>query len=167
MVSGTGIARAQTAAAPTACNELTAAFNEMAPTVTAEVAKFQADKAGSAKAKADYAAYLTTVHNFGNKLTQIASQGSPAFRSATKVYVTDYESEVKNNDLNPARIKADTTRMGIAACLPKGAPATGGGSSAGLQDPALLGAGGAAALAGLVVVALSLRTRSRTSADQS
>jgi hypothetical protein len=155
MLSGAGIAYAQPAAVPAACNELLAASKSYTAMLEANQAKF----------KANHAAFETAADNYGNEVTKIASQGSPALQSAAKTYVTDLEGEVAANDINAARLTADSDRMDVAACTPSGAPATGGGSSATLQDPALFGAGGVAALAGLIVVGLALRNRSRTSVD--
>ena len=111
-------------------------------------------------------AYLAAVDNYGSEVTRITSTGSPALQSAAKTYVTDLETEIAAFDINQARLNTDDDRMAVLACTPTGAPRTGGGSSAGLQDPTLFGAGGAAALAGLVVVGLTLRgRRSRTSVE--
>jgi hypothetical protein len=155
MLSGTGIAYAQPAATPAACTELLTALKSYNATLDANVAKF----------KTDHAAFIAAADNYGSEVTKIASQGSPALRSAAKTYVTDYEGEVAANDINTARLTADADRMNVLACTPKGAPATGSGSPAALQDPALFGAGGAAVLAGLIVVGLALRNRSRTGVD--
>jgi hypothetical protein len=155
MLSGTGIAYAQPAATPAVCNQLFTALKSYNATLVANEAKF----------KTNHAAYIAAVDNYGNEVTKIASQGSPAVRSAAKTYVTDLEGEVAANDINTARLTADSDRLDVLACTPGGAPATGSGSSAALQDPALFGAGGAAVLAGLIVVGLTLRKRSRTSVD--
>jgi hypothetical protein len=156
MLSGAGIAHATPAAIPATCTELLAASKSFNVTLHANVKKFDTD----------HAALVAAVDNYGNHILKITSQGSPALQSAAKTYVTDYETETVGNDINTARLVADSNRMSVLACTPKGAPRTGGGSSAGLRDPALFGAGGAAVLAGLVVVGLTLRNRSRTTADQ-
>ena len=157
MLSGASIAHAQPVAAPApaTCKELGAAQNSYTAGLKANVKKFEADNK----------AYVTFVTNYGNEVIRIASQGSPALQSAAKTYATDLETEIANSDFNATRINADSDRLIVLGCTPKGAPATGGGSSAALQDPALFGAGGAAALAGLIVVGLTLRGRSRASAD--
>lgn len=46
-----------------------------------------------------------------------------------------------------------------SATAPSGAPATGGGSTSGVVDPALIGLGGAAVLAGLSLLGWSRRRR--------
>jgi hypothetical protein len=157
MVAGGGIAHARPAAAlPATCTELLAANKSLNATLDAHGTKYYA---------AHYATLETTVDNYGNQILQITSHGSPALQSAAKAYVTLYETETAGRTFDAAKFNADSDRMDVLACTPKGAPATGGGSSAGLQDPVLFGAGGAAALAGLVVVGLALRNRSRTSPE--
>src|SRR5262249_36494008 len=123
-------------------------------------------KPNEKKFLADSAAYIAAVDNYGNQVLKVTSTGSPALRSAAKTYVTDYEAEVVAGSINPTRLQVDNSRMAVLACTPKGAPATGGGSSAGLQDSALVGTGGAATLAGVVVIGLSLRRRARASVDE-
>jgi hypothetical protein len=155
MLSGAGIAHAQPAVAPATCTELIAATKSYTATLSANTTKF----------KTDHTAYLAAVDNYGNEVTKITSTGSLALRSAAKTYVTDLEAEAAANNLNTARLTADSDRMDVLACTPAGAPATGGGSSATLRDPALFGAGGAVTLVGLTVVGLTLRNRSRTNMD--
>lgn len=153
-LTGAGVAHAQPLKTPAACTRLLAtatAFNAM-------VEKNQA------KFKADHAAYLAAVDNYGNQVLKVASQGSPAAQSAAKAYATDLEAETAALDLNKAKIDAEIARLATALCQPKGAPGTGGGSSAGLQDPALFGAGGALALAGAAIVGLAVRRRPRAGA---
>lgn len=156
MLSGAGIAQAQPAAAPATCTELLAASSTFTKMLDAH---------GTAYYAAHYSALITAVDNYGNQVLKIAAQGTPAFQSAAKTFVAYYEASTVARDLNQARFTADSNRMNIAACTPKGAPRTGGGSSAGLQDRALLGTGGGAALAGFAVIGLTLWRRPRTSAD--
>jgi hypothetical protein len=98
------------------------------------------------------------------QLTQAASTGSPAVKNAVHAFVTELVAGADANDLDSAKLNADASAI-VAACAtantPAGAPATGGGSAAGLQDPALFGLGGAAVLAGVVVLGLALRRRRR------
>lgn len=157
LLTGHGTAQAAPAAAPApaVCTELLAASKSYTATLHANQKKFETDTK----------AYLAAVDNYGSQVTRITSTGSPALRSAAKTYVTDLETEVAAFDINQARINTDDDRMAVLACTPKGAPRTGGGSSAGWADPTLFGAGGAAALAGLVIVGLTLRGRSRTSVE--
>jgi hypothetical protein len=116
---------------------------------------------------------LSTTHStlkasaalISRELTQAASTGSPQVKSAVHTFVTDLVAGADADDLDSAKLNADANAI-VAACAtantPDGAPATGGGSSAGLQDPALFGLGGAAVLAGVVVLGLALRNRLRT-----
>jgi hypothetical protein len=152
---GAGIAHAAPAALPAACTEMATSLKTFTATLTSSQQKFEAD----------HAAYLAFVDNYGSQLLKITAQSSPAAQSAAKAYVTDLEAEVAANNLDEPKLSAEFERLDVAVCTPKGAPATGGGGSAGLQDPALFGAGGAMALAGLVVAGLALRNRSRISVD--
>ena len=72
--------------------------------------------------------------------------------------------------MNDPKYTADSDAIDAAcavqATAPSGAPATGGGSAAGVEDPGLFGVGGAAVLAGLVVLGLARRNGSRTGAGQ-
>jgi hypothetical protein len=102
------------------------------------------------------------------ELTQAASTGSPAVKSAVGTFVTDLQADVAaRRVINRQKLVADGDAI-VAACAtpsapPSGAPATGGGSAAGLQDPALFGVGGGAVLAGLGVLGLARRNRPRGS----
>jgi hypothetical protein len=158
LLSGAGTAHAAPAGAPApaVCTQLLAASKSYTATLTANQKKFETDRT----------AYLAAVDNYGSEVTRITSTGSSALQAAAKTYVTDLETEIAASDINQARLNTDDDRMAVLACTPKGAPRTGGGSSAGLRDSALFGAGGAAALAGFILVGLTLRNRSRTSADQ-
>jgi hypothetical protein len=105
-----------------------------------------------------------------SKLTQAASTGSPALKSAVSTYVADWEAGAAAGHLDTSKISADDDAI-AAACaaelaLPSGAPATGGGSAAGVRDPALFGVGGAAVLVGLGVLGLARRNRPRGSLGQ-
>lgn len=155
-LSGAGIAHAQPEASPAVCTKIDAALKSFTTNL----------KANEKKYATDHSAYVAAIDSDGNEFLKITAQGSPALQSAAKTYVTDFETGAADNNLNVAKLTADVNRVISLACLPSGAPQTGGGSSAGLQDPALFGAGGAAALAGLVVVGLAVRNRSRASADQ-
>jgi hypothetical protein len=101
-----------------------------------------------------------------SKYTQAASTGSPAVKSAVRKLVADLEAEGAKRTLDVAKLEADNNAVILVACAPKGDPATGGGSTAGLQDPALFGLGGAVVLAGVVILCLTPRIRLRTSMGQ-
>jgi hypothetical protein len=155
-LSGTGIAQAKPAALPAACTGLLALEKSFVATLNTNKKKYEADPAE----------YIAAVDNYGKQLLKVTSSGSPALQSAAKTYVTDYEAMVVASSINASRLSADSSRMAVLACVPKGAPRTGGGSTAGLQASALVGTGGAATLAGVVVIGLSLRHRTRNSADK-
>ena len=96
-----------------------------------------------------------------SQLTPAASTGSPAVKAAVRAYINDVKADAAANNVDLAKLNADAGVVATTACTPSGAPATGGGSAAGLQDPAWFGLGGAVVLAGLVVLALALRSRPR------
>ncbi len=158
MLSGAGIARAEPvrAPAPAVCTALGAAEKSFTVTLDAHPVTYY---------QSHHSVLVAAVDNYGSQVLKVTAQGSPALRSAAKTYVTYNETATAARDVNAARLNADFDRMVVLACTPTGAPATGGGSSAGLQNPALFGAGGATALAGFVVVGLALRHRSRTSVE--
>jgi hypothetical protein len=144
MLAGTGIAHAQPAST-SVCKKINATL---------------------ASLNATFKAYSTTpkksAATIASQLTQAASTGSPAVKSAVSTFDTDLEAGVAAGHLDLAKLNADADVIAIASCAPSGAPATGGGSAAGSQDPALFGVGGAAVLAGIVVLCLALRSRPRT-----
>ena len=98
------------------------------------------------------------------QLTQAASTAPPAVKSAVSTFVADLRAGAAAGNFDTAKTNADINAI-TAACAaaqtapPSGAPATGGGSAAGVQDPALFGVGGAAVLAGLGVLGLARRNR--------
>jgi hypothetical protein len=99
-------------------------------------------------------------------LMQAASTGSPAVQSTVSIFVVDLRADVAaRRVISRPKLVADGNAI-VAACSaqPSGAPATGGGSTASVQDPALFGAGGAAVLAGIGVLSLARRNRPRTGA---
>jgi hypothetical protein len=152
MLAGAGIAQAETAQAQpesaSVCQKLTAALTNLNEIVQEHPSTLKA-KAATVSAQ----------------LTQAAQGGSPAVQHDVRVFVTDLQAGAAANDLNFARLTAEGYAFAIAACTPSGAPATGGGSSAGWQDPVLFGVGGAAALAGIVVVSVAVRGRPRAGAS--
>jgi hypothetical protein len=143
MLAGAGTAHAQSAST-SVCKKIGAALASVNATL----------KAHPASPKG-MVALLTT------QLTQAASTGSAAVKSDARKYIADFAAGADSNNLDLAKVTADGDALAIAACTPSGAPATGGGSAAGLQDPALFGVGGAAVLAGIVIVGLTLRSRPR------
>ena len=110
------------------------------------------------------------VATIASQLTQAASTGSPAAKNAVSTFLADLEAAAASGQLNDPKFTADGDAIDAVcaaqATAPSGAPATGGGSAAGVQDPGLFGVGGAAVLAGLVVLGLARRNGSRTGAGQ-
>ena len=144
MMAGAGTAQAQPAST-SVCKNLTAAFASINAYVKAHPGL-------TPTAEADLVA---------SQLTPAASTGSPAVKAAVRAYINDVKADAAANNVDLAKLNADAGVVATTACTPSGAPATGGGSAAGLQDPAWFGLGGAVVLAGLVVLALALRGRPR------
>jgi hypothetical protein len=144
VLAGAGIAHAQPAGT-SVCKKLNATLASLNATLKAHPT--------TPKNAADIIA---------SQLTQAASTGSPAVKSAVRTFIADLEAGAAANDLNLAKLNADAVVIANAACTPSGAPATGGGSAVGIRDPGLLGVGGAAVLAGILVLCLTLRNRPRT-----
>lgn len=151
MLAGAGTASARPAL-NTACQSVLRAFQSIDTTLETKHSTLKADVALVA-----------------SKLTTAASTGSPELKSDVQTLINDYEAGVKAGSLDSAKINADNDAI-VAVCAasdtPVGAPGTGGGSTAGLQDPALFGLGGATVLAGVIVLCLALRNRLRTRAGR-
>ena len=147
VLAGTGSASAR-AASTNACDNIFATFDSLNTMLT---------KHPSTPLKTDVAVIAP-------QLTQAASTGSPAVKSAVSTLVSDLEADAASGDVNRPKLVADGDAI-VAVCSaqPSGAPATGGGSMAGVQDPALFGVGGAIVLAGLGVLGLARRNRPRGS----
>ena len=111
-------------------------------------------------------ALKTKIGAFARQLQSEASSGPSALKSAVGTFITDLRA-VASGKANVAKLRADASAIG-AACQsqgapPSGAPATGGGSTAGLQDPVLFAVGGAAVLVGLCTLGLARRNQRRSS----
>jgi hypothetical protein len=148
LLSGAGIANAQPASAnTTACDNIFATFN-----------KFDAMPSTSVK---NEAAIATT------EFTKAEAGASPAVMSAVAAFLADLNEDAATGKVNRPKLVTDGDAI-IAACAatPAGAPATGGGSTAGVQYPALFGVGGVVLLAGIGVVSVALRNRPRHSRAQ-
>jgi hypothetical protein len=146
VLTGAGVAHAQSAST-SACQKIystEASFDTTLSTVS----------------HPSHATLVKLVGTFGSQLTQAASTDSPAVKSAIATEVTDLEAGVAAGNLDVAKMTAESNAV-IAACTPKGDPATGGGSTAGIQDPAMFGLGGVAVLASVVVLCLAWRNRLR------
>jgi hypothetical protein len=147
MLAETGTASARPAIS-TACENVLKAFQSIDSTLEA--------KHGTPKAD---------VALIASKLTKAASTGSAALKSDVQTLISDLQAGADAGSFDSAKLNADDDAI-VAACAasdtPVGAPGTGGGSTAGLQDPALFGLGGAAVLAGAIVLCLAVRNRLRT-----
>jgi hypothetical protein len=101
-------------------------------------------------------------------LTRDASTGSAAVKSTVSTFVADLRADVAaRRVISRPKLVADGDAI-VAACSaqatsPSGAPATGGGSTADIQDPALFGVGGAVVLVGIGVLGLARRNGPRGS----
>jgi hypothetical protein len=147
MLAAAGTANARPAL-NAACQNVLKAFQSIDTTLEAKHGTLKADVALVA-----------------SKLTKAASTGSPALKSDVQTLISDLQAGVAAGSLDDAKLNADDDAI-VAVCAasntPVGAPGTGGGSTAGLQDPVLFGLGGAAVLAGVIVLGLALRNRLRT-----
>ncbi len=146
MLTGAGSANAQPAST-NACDNIFATFDSLNATLTKHPGSW-----GPVAAAA-------------TEFTQDASTASPAVRSTVSTFVSDLRADVAARRVySRPKLVADGDAI-VAACAaePSGAPATGGGSTGGVQDPALFGVGGAIVLAGLGVLCLARRNRPRGS----
>jgi hypothetical protein len=148
VMAGAGVASARPA--------LTGACQQIFTTVTSLTATLAKDPS----------TLKNEVATVAPQLTQAATTGSSAVKSAVGAFVADLQASAAAGHLNLSKLNADADAI-VAACsqttAPSGAPATGGGSTAGLQDPALFGLGGAIVLAGIGVLGLARRNRPRAS----
>jgi hypothetical protein len=147
LLSGPGIANAQPASASAtadACNNIFTVFTQ-----------YNALPSTSLK---------NTVAFFTTGFTKAEAGTSPAVMSAVAAMLADLRADEATGKVNRPKLVADGDAIDAAcAAEPAGAPATGGGSTAGVQYPALFGIGGVALLAGIGVVILALRNRPRHS----
>jgi hypothetical protein len=148
LVSGAGIANAQ----PTSTNSNTSACDKIFATFDSFDAMLSKH---SGTLKNEVAISIA-------EFTQAASTASPAVKGAVGTFLSDLKADAASGTVNRPKLVADGDAI-VAACAaePNGAPATGGGSTAGVQDPALFGVGGAGVLAGFGVVGLGLARRNR------
>jgi hypothetical protein len=152
VLAGTGIASAQPASTG-GCQKINAALSSIVATFNAHPGSLKSEVAAIA-----------------SHLTQTASTDSSAVKNAVSTFVADLEAGAASGKLNDPKYTADGDAIEAActvqATAPVGAPATGGGSAVGVQDPGLFGVGGGAVLAGLVVLGLVRRNGSRTGTGQ-
>jgi hypothetical protein len=150
VLSGAGVANAQpanaTSTSTNACDKIFATFDSFDALLSSK-------HPGTLKSEVAIATA---------EFTQAASTASPAVKSAVGVFLSDLKADAASGQVNRPKLAADGDAI-VAACAaePNGAPATGGGSTAGVQDPALFGVGGGGVLAGIGVVGLGLARRNR------
>jgi hypothetical protein len=151
LLSGAGIATAQPASASAsadACDNIFTVFDQF-------------------NAMPSSPSLKETVAFFTTGLTKAEAGTSPAVMSTVAAMLADLRADEATGKINRPKIVTDGDAI-IAACAatPAGAPATGGGSTVGVQYPALFGVGGALLLAGIGVAGLALRGRPRHSPSQ-
>lgn len=105
------------------------------------------------------------VTSFAKTLELAAATEPTPVQRAVGTFVADLRAAGAGHP-NVSRLTSDANAVGTAcqaAAAPSGAPATGGGSTAGLQDVTLFGVGAAVVLAGVgFLAAASLRRRHTT-----
>jgi hypothetical protein len=152
LLAGAGIASARPAS--------TSACQAINSTLTSFTARFKAHRGTLQEA----------VVFLASQLPQAASTGSPALKKAVSTFIADLVAGTASGNFKDPRFTADGDAMEAAcaaqAVAPRGAPATGGGSAAVVQDPALFGLGGGAVLAGIGALSLARRSRSRSGPHQ-
>lgn len=153
VLTGTGIANAQPASAGTACQQVESTLSAIQSTLPS--------------AAANPSALKSKIGTFASQLEHQASTGSPALQSAVGTFVADLQA-AGSGSINVSKLTSDANAIG-AVCAsqsaPGGAPGTGGGSTAGVVEPALFGAGGALVLAGIGVLGLASRRRRDANRD--
>lgn len=119
--------------------------------------------------QANSATLASKVASFATQLETEAASASPSVKSAVGAFVTDLEAAATGK-VNIPKLTADANAIGttcttsVQAAAPTAAPATGAGTTAGVQDAGLIygGAGAVAAGGGLLVLGLR-RRRARVS----
>jgi hypothetical protein len=146
LLSGAGIASAQPASASaSACDNIFTVFTQY-------------------NAMTSTPSLKNTVAFFTAGFTKAEVGASPAVMSTVAAMLADLRADEATGKINRPKLVADGDAINAAcAAEPAGAPATGGGSTAGVHYPALFGVGGAVLLAGIGVVILALRNRPRHS----
>src|SRR5579875_785089 len=146
--SGAGIASAQTASGGAACQQIESTLSSIQSTLP--------------QAASNPSALSSKIGAFASQLGQESASASPAVKSAVNTFIGDLKAAGAGH-VNVSKLTSDANAIGAACKTPSGAPATGGGSTAGVQDPVLFGLGGAALLAGVGVIGLGRRNRPRSS----
>jgi hypothetical protein len=135
-LAGTGVASAQTTSNSTACQQIQGTLSSIQSTLpqAASNPKMLSSKIGA----------------YASQLKKASATGSPALQKAVNSFVADLQA-AGSGKVNVSKLTSDAGAI-TAACkasapsqakAPSGAPSTGGGSTSGVQDPALIGLGGA------------------------
>jgi len=147
VLTGAGIASAQPASSGSACQQVESTLSAIQSTLPSAAANPNALK--------------SKISTYASELQKEASSGSPSLQSAVGAFISELEAAGKGS-INVAKLTSDANAIG-AVCAsqsaPGGAPGTGGGSTAGVVDPALFGVGGAVVLAGIGVLGFGSRRR--------
>jgi hypothetical protein len=148
VLTGAGIASAQPVSSGSACQQVESTLSGIQSTLPSAASNPNALK--------------SKISTYASELQKEASSGPQSLQSAVGAFISDLEAAGKGS-INVAKLTSDANAIG-AACAsqsaPGGAPGTGGGSTAGVVDPALFGVGGAVVLAGIGVLGFgSMRRR--------
>jgi hypothetical protein len=115
--------------------------------------------------QASSSALASKIGGFVTQLETESASAPPSVKSAVGAFVTDLKAAA-GGKINVAKLTADANAIGTActsaaATAPTGAPQTGAGSTAGLQDASLLYGGAALVAAGGVLAGFGIRRRRR------
>lgn len=147
VLTGAGIASAQPASGGNACQQVESTLSSIQSTLPS--------------AASNPSALKSKIGSYSTQLQQEASTGSASLKSAVGTFISDLQA-AGSGSINVSKLTSDANAIG-AACAsqpaPGGAPGTGGGSTAGVMEPALFGVGGAVVLAGIGVLGVGTRRR--------
>lgn len=153
VLAGAGIASAQPLSPGSACQQVESTLSSIQSSLPSAASNPNALK--------------SKIGTYASQLNQEASSGSAGLKSAVGTFISDLQA-AGSGSINVPKLTSDANAIG-AACAsqsaPGGAPGTGGGSTAGVVDPALFGVGGAVVLAGIGVLGIGSRRRRGTSQD--
>jgi hypothetical protein len=153
VLAGGGVASAQSGNMSPSCQKLTATLSTLQSQLTAAASNPSKLKSAVSKVAAEMQAE--------------SASASPAVKAAVGTFLAQLQQAASGQVNIPAlttdagNITKACTTSSVSA-VPTGAPATGGGSTAGLQDAGLFGVGGAALLGGAGALALAWRRRGQT-----
>ncbi len=154
VLAGGGVASAQSGNMSPSCQKLTATLSTLQSQLTA--------------AASNPSKLKSAVSQVAAQMQAESASASPAVKAAVGTFLAQLQQAASGQVNIPALTtdagnitKACTATSSVTA-VPSGAPATGGGSTAGLQDAGLFGVGGAALLGGAGALALAWRRRGLT-----